>query len=182
MSDGLPPAQSWTNRPRVLLGLGLFWAGEALLGVGLGVVMVSEGQGMPGWMLGVALFFAVFLAAVGLRLSVWCLRQLGVPGPVLAIGPEGFFDRRLCARTIGWAEVCRVDIYYARGVQVMFDLAPGADALVYWFPRALARLNRVVGLPGYSLPLMGTDADAVAVAKAMHGWHARLRGAGADPA
>ena len=100
------PVGAWSNRPRVLLGLGLFWAGEALLGVGLGVVMVSEGRGMPGWMLGVALFFAVFLAAVG--------------------------------------------------------------------------------LPGYSVSLMGTDADAVAVAKAMHGWHVAARAgasaAGADPA
>ncbi len=186
MSDGLPPAQSWTNRPRVLLGLGLFWAGEAALGLGLGVVMVIEGQGMPRWMLAVALFFAAFLAAVGLRLSVWCLGQLGVAGTVLAIGPAGYFDRRLCPRTIPWEAVSRVDIYYAKGVQVMFDLAGPANARMRRFPRALARLNRAAGLPGYSVSLMGTDADAVAVAKAMHGWHAAARArasaAGADPA
>ncbi len=180
------PVGAWSNRPRVLLGLGLFWAGEALLGVGLGVVMVSEGRGMPGWMLGVALFFAVFLAAVGLRLSVWCLGQLGVAGTVLAIGPAGYFDRRLCPQTIPWEAVSRVDIYYAKGVQLMFDLAGPANARVRRFPRALARLNRAVGLPGYSVSLMGTDADAVAVAKAMHGWHVAARAgasaAGADPA
>ena len=68
----------------------------------------------------------------------------------------------------------------------MFDLAGPANARVRRFPRALARLNRAVGLPGYSVSLMGTDADAVAVAKAMHGWHVAARAgasaAGADPA
>ena len=90
MSDGLPPAQSWTNRPRVLLGLGLFWAGEALVGVGLGVVMVIEGQGMPGWMLGVALFFAVFLAAVGLCCRFGACGSLACQGRFWRSGRRGF--------------------------------------------------------------------------------------------
>ena len=179
-----PPTLVARNRPRALLGQGLFWAGECVLGLVLGAVMLVEGQGMPVWMLAVALLLAAFLAAVGLHLSVWCLRQLGAPDPVLAIGPEGFFDRRLCPQPIPWAQVTRVDIYHARGVQVLFDLAPAVE--VRRLPRLLARLNRSVGLPGYSLSLMATDAQDIDIARAMHGWHAVAHpqppALGADPA
>jgi hypothetical protein len=177
-----PAAYLAHNRPRALLGQGLFWAGECGLGLALGAVMLIEGGGMPAWMLAIALLLAVFLTAVGLHLSVFCLRQLGAPGPVLALGPEGFFDLRLAPHPIPWTQVTRVDIYHARGVQVMFDLAPEADARIRRLPRRLARLNRVVGLAGYSLSLMATDATDIDIARAMHAWHASAHPAGADPA
>ena len=182
MTAALPPTLAFRNRPRALLGQGLFWAGESVLGVALGAVMLVEGRGMPGWMLAIALLLAAFLTAVGLHLSVFCLRQLGAPDPVLALGPEGFFDRRLCPRAIPWDQVTRVDIYHARAVQVMLDLTPAANARVRRLPRLLARLNRGVGLPGYSLSLMATDAQDIDIARAMHGWHAAAHPPGADPA
>lgn len=180
------PILAYRNRPGALLGLGLFWAAEAVLGLALGAVMLAEGRAMPAWMLAVALLLALFLTLVGLHLSIACLRQRGHPDPVLALGPEGFFDRRLCPRTIPWDQVRRVDIYHARGVQVMFDLAPEADAGVRPLPRLLARLNRGVGLAGYSLSLMATDAPDIEIARAMHAWHAWAHPPapprGADPA
>jgi hypothetical protein len=181
-----PPAVTFRNRPRALLALGLFWAGESLLGFGLGAVLLAEARTMPAWILALGVLMALFLAIVGLHLSVLCLRQLGSPDPVLALGPEGYFDRRLCPHPIAWHLVSRVVVYHARGVQVAFELAPAADAGVRRLPRLLARLNRSVGLPGYSLSLMATDAQDIDIARAMHGWHAVAHpqppALGADPA
>lgn len=181
-----PPSLTYRHRPRALLGLGLFWAFESLLGLALGAVMVMEGRGMPLWMLAGALGASAFLALTGLHLSIACLRQLGRPDPVLALGPDGYFDRRFCPHTIPWDQVSVVDIYYLRAVQVMFDLTPEARARVHRLPNLFARLNRMVGMTGYSLSLMGTDAKDIDIARAMQAWHAdthsRGHPPGADPA
>lgn len=167
--------RTWSNRRGALLGLGLFWAALALLGLGLAPVLVAESRGMPWWMLAAGVALALALAAIGLRLAVFCLRQLGAPAPVLAIGPEGVFDRRLSATTIPWREIRFVGVFHLRGTQVTFELTPAGDALVRPFERALARLSRLFLLPGYGVVLMGTDARAEEVAAAMRAGFAANR-------
>lgn len=174
--------QSWSKRNGRLVASGLFWAVECALGLGLGAILVAEGRGMPGWLFALAMATAVGLAAIGLRLSVYCLRQLGDPEPTIVIGPEGLFDRRLSASTIPWAEIVRLEVYHSRTTQVMFDLSPQGDALIHPFERALARLARCFLLPGYSMVLIGTDADVEDVVVAMRRYAVAARSAGADPA
>lgn len=174
--------QSWSKRNNRLVISGLFWAGECALGLGLGALLVVEAGVMPGWLFALAMATAVALAAIGLRLSVYCLRQLGDPTPTLVIGPEGLFDRRLSNQTIPWAEVVRLEVYHSRTTQVMFDLSPVGDALIHPFERALARLARCVLLPGYSVVLIGTDADVKDVVVAMRRHAVAARPTGADPA
>lgn len=186
--------RSWSNRPRALLGLGLLWVALALLGLGLAPVLVAESRGMPVWMLLAGVALALLLALVGLRQAVFCLRQLGAPAPVFAIGPDGLFDRRLAATTIPWREIGAIGVFHLRGTQVTFELTEAGEALVYPAERALARLSRLCLLPGYSVVLTGTDARAEDVAAAMRAGFAASRaaatasqagghvGAGADPA
>ncbi len=170
--------RTWSNRRGALLGLGLFWAALALLGLVLAPVLVAETRGMPAWMSVAGVALALFLAAIGLHLAIFCLRQLGAPAPVLAIGPQGVFDRRLAAETIPWREIRYVGVYRLRGTQVMFELTPEGDAMVHPFGRALARLSRLFLLPGYSVVLMGTDARAEEVAASMQAGFAASRPGG----
>ncbi len=182
---GLPASRAWVNRPLVLVGMGAFWAAESVFGLFTAAMLVAEGKDMPGWMLAAAVGISLLLMLIGARLAVYCLRQLGAPAPVIGLGPDGLFDRRLADAPIPWGEVAVVDVYYLRSVQVMFDLTPAGNARVRPFERFLARLSRMMLMHGYSVVLMGTDADASDLAAAMRGWFAATRpppALGADPA
>lgn len=165
-----PPARAWNNRPGVLAILALFWGAEMLLGLLLGAVLIAEGQGMPGWMLALALALAAFLALIGLRLLVLCLRQRRLPDPIIAMESRGLLDRRLSAGPIPWPEIAHVGVLSARGVQVVFELTEPGRARIRQPERLLASINRFVLMPAYTLMPMGTTARPAELADALRAW------------
>jgi hypothetical protein len=168
---------TWSNRPRALLAIGLGWAGISALGSVAAVRLATEAPDLPPEIFAIVLGLAVFLAALGLRRAVLCLGQIRTPSPVLAIGPDGVFDRRLAPQTIPWAEIASVDVVHMLGTRVMLGLAPAGQARIRPLERALARLSGFFLLPGYRIFVHGTEASAEEVAAALRRHFAVARAA-----
>jgi hypothetical protein len=181
MTEKTLPARAWNVRRDVLALLAAFWVVEMLLGLFLGAMILVEGHAMPLWMHGVALAAAGLLFLVGLRYAILCLRQRRLSDPVIAMDSHGLLDRRLCPTPIPWPEIVHMGVLHMRGPKVVFDLTAPGRARIRQPERTLARLNRLMLMPAYTLMPMGTTARPAELADAMRAWFNATRpAAGAD--
>jgi hypothetical protein len=102
--------------------------------------------------------FAEFVMYVGILFGAVCtlmaLRTLAQRGPVVSIGPQGVFDRRLSTDWVPWSAVAAISTAAVNNQRfVMLELNPEAEASLPLkrSARTLSRMNAGMGLTGYAI-------------------------------
>lgn len=151
----------------VLAGLALGAAGAAgVLAIGLAI-----GRAEPVFAILASVSGLVLLGLLGLEArTAWLLWR--EPDPILTIGPEGLWDRRLSPAPIPWAALDwqRVTVTQKRRAVDAVRFDTDAPERTRFHARLLARLNARFGYVPYAVMQIGLDTttDAIAAACARH--------------
>ncbi|MFT4176612.1 MAG: hypothetical protein QM627_08130 [Luteolibacter sp.] len=161
------PSLSVRLRPvrGVIAGLGalsLIVCGVASLSIAIEIALGNPEPTAILVMGGVGLYFLFF----GILLLWLMIDLFRLPAPLIMIGPEGVFDRRLSAEPIPWDRLSwRRTWLFGFGGAVQLDtdfpLKPRLPQ------RALALLNRLCRYPAWNIVAFCTDADAKGIARVM---------------
>jgi hypothetical protein len=89
--------------------------------------------------------------------------ELFEDGPILHIGPDGYFDRRLMRRPIAWAEVVRIEAAPVGRQTFLRLLAKDGEAN----HRLMQTIADRMDVPGYSLNAFGLDCTLADMLKAI---------------
>jgi hypothetical protein len=163
--DSSSPTLVVPNRPLIVRAFGVFWVGEAVLGLAFAAYGATSGE--EDWYVAVMVGLGLFLAFVGTVLGVLTFRRAGIKGPLLTIGPDGLRDAGVCDRLIPWQALSwRYEVYF-RGAAIMYDVDETTTGpLTLSLPvRILAAANRAFGYGRFSLMTMGTGKSLEELAK-----------------
>ncbi len=153
------------NSPLVVRAFGVFWAVEAVLGLGFATYGAVFGE--EGWFVAIMMGLGLFLAFVGTVLAVLTFHRARIEGPLLTIGPDGLRDAGVSDRLIPWRALSwRYEVYF-RGAAIMYDVDEAITGpLALSLPvRILAVANRALGYGRFSLMTMGTGKSLEELAK-----------------
>lgn len=117
--------------------------------------------------LGFALGGLVMAAATGVALWT-ALQVLLLPDPILTLGPEGLWDRRLSPAPLPWAAIRwrRVTVSRKRKAADSVQFHLDAPHPLHLPARAQGLANRMLGYPPYTVQAMGLDATTDQIAAA----------------
>lgn len=160
--------------PRRLLAAVMVAVLGLMVAAGLAVIVLSAASAVaaPELALGVVAGLAVVVALGNELSAAWHLWRS--PGPVVVIGPEGLWDRRLSAAPIPWQALRwrRVTRSTKRSAMdaVRFELAgPEAQSAAPRLrlpARLMAPVNRLAGLLPYAVSPVGLDTHTHWIAEA----------------
>jgi hypothetical protein len=147
------------------VGWQLFFGG--FLATGLLIVVIGLVTGL--W----ALWLAGLMLVIPFgAMLIFARRRLSIPGPVIAIGPEGFHDRRL-GQPIPWA-VIRSLTRQKAGHRLLLNI--GVDDPAPYLGNAgrlagpMMRVNPKLGFPAINSRLDGLDVGQEVLAQAAEDW------------
>jgi hypothetical protein len=165
-----PPARSWTARRWALTVHAVIWPMLSLFWLAAASMFLEAAHAFPGLAVALALAVCGFMVLLGGHMAYEALRQMTVPAPALAVGPDGLLDRRLAREPIPWHEIERLNIARFHTSRVRLELSAAGEARVRPVMRLLARLGRALGTPSYGVGLMGLGAVDRDVAEAVQAW------------
>lgn len=165
------PALTANARRPLTAAVALFWS-LALFAAVMVIALAAEIRGMIPV---VALAFALggLVLAASAVVGLWTAALLLIqPDPALTVGPEGLWDRRLSPAPLPWDAIRwrRVTVSRKRKAADAVQFRLTAPYPIHPPARALALVNRMLGLPPYTVQAVGLDVgtDRIAAACALY--------------